>query len=80
MLRHNEHMPSRTQLWFRQRPVVAGLLMVPVVMGVGSLAAPVGDALGLPWALWLVLLAAFLVAGLALSRVLTGLLMGRDDH
>lgn len=71
--------PSRTQAWFRRRPVVAGLLMVPVVLGAGALAGPVADALDLPRALWLVLLAVFLLAGLAFSRVLTGLLMGPDD-
>ncbi|MEV5003088.1 hypothetical protein [Nocardioides sp. LML1-1-1.1] len=70
--------PTRTQHWFRQRPVVAGRLMVPVVLGAGGLAAPVADALDLPWALWMVLLALFLVAGVALSRLLVGLLMGPD--
>lgn len=69
---------TRTQRWFRRRPVVAGLLMVPVVLGAGALADPVADALDLPRAVWLVLLAIFLVTGFALSRVLTGLLMGPD--
>ncbi len=77
---HNVPVPTPTQLWFRQRPVVAGLMMVPVTMTIGALAAPVGRALGLPWALWLVLLVALLGVGFAVSRVLTGVLMGRDDR
>lgn len=72
--------PTSAQLWFRQHPAVAGLLVVPVTMAFGALAAPVGRALGLPWALWLVLLVALLGVGFAVSRVLTGVLMGRDDR
>ena len=71
-------MRTRTRTWFRQHPVATGLLTVPVVLGAGALAGPVADALDLPTALWLVLLALFLVGGFALSRVLTGLLMGPD--
>lgn len=70
--------PTPAQRWFRQRPVVAGLLMVAVVLAVGGLAAPIADGLGLPWAASLVLLPVLLVAGFALSRVLIGVLMGRE--
>ncbi|NGZ99933.1 hypothetical protein G5V59_05895 [Nocardioides sp. W3-2-3] len=71
--------PTRTQAWFREHPIVAGLLMVPVVLAVAGLGGLVGDALDLPGLARLALLAGFLVLGLALSRRVTGLMMGPDD-
>ena len=38
-MRQNCVMPILTQVWFRQHPAVAGLLVVPVTMAFGALAA-----------------------------------------
>lgn len=71
--------PTRTQQWFRRHPIVAGLLLVPGVLVVAALGVVVGGALDLPGVVRLVLVAAFLLLGLAISRRVTGLMMGPDD-